>query len=176
MYKVDVNLIPYMSPEEYENTITVQYGGQKKFVSTNDKGLLEFTGTYGPNLYQEIANYAIVASVLGQSTSFDIIHAHDWLTYPAGIAAKNSSGKPLVVHVHATDFDRSGGNVNPLVYEIEKEGMMAADRVITVSNLTRNIVIEKYGIDPNKVFTVYNAVEPVATRNILKLKKVSTKK
>ena len=91
----------------------------------------------------------------------DAIHAHDWLTYPAGIAAKYVSGKPLVVHMHATEFDRSGENINKNVYDIERKGMEEADRVITVSNLTRNIVIERYGIDPNKVITVHNAVEPV---------------
>ena len=90
------------------------------------------------------------------------------LTYPAGIAAKLVSGKPLIVHVHATDFDRSGGNVNPGVYEIEKSGMEAADKVIAVSNLTRNIIIEKYGIDPDKVVTVHNAVEPLAEQELQK--------
>jgi len=168
IYEVGVNLIPYMSPEDYEKSFSVNYGGSKKYVTTNDKGMFEFSGTYGPNLFQEIANYAVVASVLGTEVNFDIIHAHDWLTYPAGIAAKSVSGKPLVVHVHATDFDRSGGKVNPAVFEIEREGMMAADRVITVSNFTRNIVIEKYGIDPSKVFTVYNAVEPIEVQENLK--------
>jgi glycosyltransferase involved in cell wall biosynthesis len=71
------------------------------------------------------------------------------------------SGKPLVIHVHATDFDRSGGNVNPDVYKIEKRGMDAASKIITVSNLTRDIVINKYSINPDKVETVYNAVEHV---------------
>jgi len=93
--------------------------------------------------------------------SFDVIHSHDWLTYPAGIFAKQISGKPLVVHVHATEFDRSRGNVNPIVYDIEKRGMDAANHIITVSNLTRNIVIEKYFQDPKKVTTVHNAVEPL---------------
>lgn len=171
MYEVGINLVPYISPEQYEKTFSVNYGGFKRYVNTDHNGLLEFSGTYGPNLFQEIANYAVVASVLGQNKNFDIIHAHDWLTYPAGIAAKEVSGKPLVVHVHATDFDRSGGNVNPTVFQIEKEGMMAADRVITVSNLTRNIVIEKYGIQPEKVFTVYNAVEPITMKEHIEVKK-----
>jgi glycosyltransferase involved in cell wall biosynthesis len=91
-----------------------------------------------------------------------VIHSHDWLTYPAGIHAKNVTGKPLVIHVHATDFDRSRGNVNPTVFAIEKEGMNAADHIITVSNLTRRTVIEKYGIDPAKVTTVHNAVIPLS--------------
>ncbi|MDD2293871.1 MAG: glycosyltransferase family 4 protein, partial [Bacteroidales bacterium] len=88
-----------------------------------------------------------------------VIHAHDWLTYLAGIAAKRVSGKPLVIHVHATEFDRSGENINTEVFHLEQMGMQEADRVITVSNLTRNIVINKYGIDPAKVITVHNAVD-----------------
>jgi glycosyltransferase involved in cell wall biosynthesis len=92
---------------------------------------------------------------------FDIIHSHDWLTYPAGVHAKFVSGKPLVIHVHATDFDRSRGNVNPIVYDIEKAGMDLADHIITVSDLTRETVINRYHIDPAKVTTVHNAVEPL---------------
>jgi len=84
------------------------------------------------------------------------------LTYPAGIHAKQISGKPMVIHVHATDYDRSRGNVNPEVYAIEKNGMDFADHIITVSNLTRNTVIEKYHQDPSKVTTVHNAVEPLS--------------
>lgn len=110
---------------------------------------------------EEVSRYALVASSIAQNNSFDVIHAHDWLTYPAGIAAKEITGKPLVIHVHATEFDRSGEHVNQPVYDIERRGMTEADLVITVSNLTRQIVIERYGIDPEKVITVHNAVEPV---------------
>jgi glycosyltransferase involved in cell wall biosynthesis len=120
---------------------------------------------------EEIFKYSLVAEVIARDNQFDVIHAHDWLTYPAGIAAKRISGKPLVIHVHATDFDRSGGSVNPQVYAMEKEGMDAADKIITVSNLTRNIVIEKYNINPEKVVTVYNAVEPLSSEEKIKLKK-----
>jgi len=107
-----------------------------------------------------VKRYALIAAQVAATQEFDIIHAHDWLTYEAGISAKKVSGKPLVVHMHATEFDRSGEHVNQVVYDIERRGMEAADRVIAVSNLTRTIVIEKYGIDPAKVFTVHNAVEP----------------
>jgi glycosyltransferase involved in cell wall biosynthesis len=98
---------------------------------------------------------------VASSKDFDVIHSHDWLTYPAGIAAKKMSGKPLVVHIHATEFDRTGENVNTQIFDIEKKGMEEADMVISVSNLTRNICIERYGIDPDKIITVHNAVEPV---------------
>ena len=130
-------------------------------IGTNDLGCIEFSGRYPDNLLQEIDNYEAVASVLAHSLTFDVIHSHDWLTYPAGIFAKQISGKPLVIHVHATDFDRSRGNVNPTVYAIEKRGMDWADHIICVSNLTRNTVIEKYHIDPAKVSTVHNAVDPI---------------
>lgn len=159
--EVGSSIRPYASPEEYENLTETERAGVKYLVQSSFSGKLSFSGGYGQNLFQEIANYAVVASVIAYQQKFDIIHAHDWLAYPAGIAAKMVSGKPLVVHVHATDFDRSGGSVNPAVYQIEKAGMEAADKVIAVSNLTRNIIIEKYGISPDKVVTVHNAVEPV---------------
>lgn len=129
---------------------------------TNNLGCIEFSGRYPENLLEEINNYSIVAGVIARTIPCDVIHSHDWLTYPAGIHAKSVTGKPLVIHVHATDFDRSRGNVNPDVYRIEKDGMDHADHIITVSNLTRNTVIEKYGINPDKVTTVHNAVEPLS--------------
>jgi glycogen synthase len=130
-------------------------------IYTNDLGCIDFSGRYPNNLIEEISNYEAVASVLAHQMEFDIIHSHDWLTYPAGVFAKQISGKPLVIHVHATDFDRSGGKVNPVVYGIEKHGMDAADHIMTVSDLTRKIVIEKYHQDPRKVTTVHNAVDPL---------------
>ena len=149
-----------MNPDEYfwlRNGIKYDF----RRIGTNDLGCVEFSGRYPDNLVEEIGNYEAVASVLAHQLDFDIIHSHDWLTYPAGVFAKQISGKPLVIHVHATDFDRSRGNVNPTVYSIERQGMDMADHIICVSNLTRNTVIEKYGQHPDKVSTVHNAVEPL---------------
>ena len=129
---------------------------------TNDLGCIEFSGRYPDNLHEEINNYSIVAGVVARQQQFDIIHAHDWLTYPAGIHAKKVSGKPLVIHVHATDFDRSRGNVNPTVYGIEKDGMDNADCIMCVSELTRQTVINHYHQDPRKCFAMHNAVYPLA--------------
>jgi len=168
--EVGSQLIPYTSPEEYENMVNLSRKKQQTLINTLFSGKLTFSGGYGDNLFQEIANYSAIASIIGVNFDFDVIHAHDWLTYPAGIAAKYVSGKPLIIHVHATDFDRSGGSVNPSVFEIEKRGMEIADKIITVSNLTRNIVIEKYGINPDKVITVYNAVDPMVNKEIAKVK------
>jgi len=132
------------------------------YMRLNDLGCIEFSGRYPDNLIEEINNYSIVAGVIARTIPCDVIHSHDWLTYPAGIHAKNVTGKPLVIHVHATDFDRSRGNVNPTVFAIEKDGMENADHIITVSELTRRTVIDKYGINPDKVTTVHNAVIPLS--------------
>ena len=174
--EINSNLVPYTSPEEYEELVNSAEHKGKRLVETTMGGKLNFTGKYGKDLYEEIANYALVAGEIALKEDFDIIHSHDWLTYPAGIAAKRASGKPLVIHVHATDFDRSGGKVNPTVFEIEKTGMQLADKIIAVSNLTRNTVIEKYGIHPDKVVTVYNAVDPISDYEKLQLKRGITDK
>ena len=159
--EVTSKIVPYTDPEDFWKLTRSELSGYKMFVQTNNKGKVDFSGRYDTNLMEEIQKYSVVAAVIAADYNFDVIHAHDWLAYPAGIAAMEVSGKPLVIHVHATDFDRSGGNVNPDVYRIEKNGMDAASKIITVSNFTRDIVINKYNIDPSKVETVYNAVEPV---------------
>lgn len=150
-----------MDPELYFNLRDHIYA-DFNYMRLNDLGCIEFSGRYPDNLLEEINNYSVVAGVIARTVPCDIIHSHDWLTYPAGIHAKNVTGKPLVIHVHATDFDRSRGNVNPTVFGIEKDGMNNADHIITVSELTRRTVIDKYGISPDKVTTVHNAVIPLS--------------
>ena len=158
---IDSNMLPYISPEEYAayHDEFVRSGRTHEWTDVW-KQRYTFSGKYGATLMEEVARYAMVAAQVAKDLEgqFDVIHAHDWLTYFAGIAAKRVSGKPLVVHMHATEFDRSGENINRRVYAIEKAGMQAADRVIAVSELTRRIVIGKYGILADKVVTVHNAV------------------
>ena len=153
------NLLPYLSPEEYENVTSNSVKEGAISHTSRISRSFKFSGGYGKNLLSEVAQYALLAHTIARQQSFDVIHAHDWLTYLAGISAKRASGKPLVIHVHATEFDRSGENVNQMVYDIERAGMHGADLVITVSNLTRNIVINRYGVNPEKVITVHNAVD-----------------
>ncbi len=170
---IDSNMVPYISPEEWD-TYREEYErtGKKFWEREGDSWTQRYTfsGKYGANLMEEVARYAVVAAEVARQLEgqFDVIHAHDWLTYFAGIAAKRVSGKPLVVHMHATSFDRSSSdNIDTRVYEIERAGMAAADRVIAVSNLTRNIVIEKYNIPAEKVVTVHNAVRFAEKENEL---------
>ena len=174
--EVGSNLVPYLDPEEFEKFSSEQ----QKEITQSEKSIFsrkfEFSGKYGTNLMEEVSRYALVAGAVASQYEFDVIHAHDWLTYYAGIAAQKVSGKPLVVHIHATEFDRTGENINTLVYEIERNGMMAADRVIAVSNLTRKVVVEKYGINADKVFTVHNAIEPVEKPDSVNVKKAVKEK
>ncbi len=159
---IGTNMVPYLDPEEFHTLVEEDRKRQVRDFTVNYGHTYKFSGKYGSNLMEEVARYAMVGGTIAMThkDEFDVIHAHDWLTYNAGIAAKRLSGKPLVVHVHATSFDRSSdNNIDTRVYEIEKRGMEAADKVITVSDLTRNIVITKYGIDPDKVVTVHNAVD-----------------
>jgi len=169
--EVESKLVPYCDPEDYQKHTSLAGHIPHTGFRTDPQGRFRFTGQYGADLFSEVSKYALAADSLAGDLEFDIIHAHDWLTYPAGIAAKQVSGKPLVIHVHATDFDRSGGKANPAVFHIEKTGFEAADKIITVSNLTRNMVIDRYGIPPEKAVTVYNAVEPLKDRTAFAFKK-----
>ena len=166
---IDSNLIPYADPEEFSKIVEEERERQIKDFSISYGQKYKFSGKYGSNLLEEVARYAMVGGTIAMQykDEFDVIHAHDWLTYLPGIAAKELTGKPLVVHVHATSFDRGTDDmVDSRVYAIEKRGMEAADRVVTVSDLTRGIVINKYGIDPDKIVTVHNAVDFSGRENL----------
>jgi len=152
-------LQPYLTPETYQKQIekTIR---QKQVLHGAEPGG-EFVGRidYGGDMYAEVHRYAAIAAELARNESFDIIHAHDWITYPAGIVIAAMSKKPLVIHVHSTEFDRSGEHVNQMIYDIEREGMHRAEKIIAVSHFTRNIIISRYGISGDKVEVVYNGLE-----------------
>ncbi|HTA81573.1 MAG TPA: glycosyltransferase family 4 protein [Bacteroidia bacterium] len=158
--EVSSGLVPYFSPEEYiyrSTTSTERYvfSGEHKYSAQ-----FEFSGLYGKDLMKEVGEYALVAGSIASQNDFDAVHAHDWLTYPAGIVASRLRRKPLIIHVHATEFDRSGDNINQNVYDIEREGMEKADSIITVSGFTKQILIDRYGIPENKITVVHNGVLP----------------
>ena len=115
---------------------------------------------YGDDLFSEVSRYAQLGARIASEEQFDIIYAHDWLSFGAGIEAKRVSGKPLIAHIHATEFDRSGGtNVNQEVYDIERAGMEGADSVIAVSQRTKDLIVERYGIPPEKIQVVHNGID-----------------
>ena len=166
---VDSNLVPYVDPEEYFSAIEEMKRNSRTQTTVGFGQKFKFSGKYGASLMEEVARYAQVGGTLAMQYAdrFDVIHAHDWLTYLAGIAAKELTGKPLVVHVHATSYDRGDEkHIDTRVLDIETRGMQAADRVVTVSDLTRGIVINRYHIDPAKVVTVHNAVDFSGRENL----------
>ncbi len=141
-HNIPALLYPYVTAESYEELLTVTA-----------------SPLYGRSLMAEVRLYGLRARYLARQEQFDIIHAHDWLAYPAGLAAKRASKKPLVVHVHATEFDRTGGHgVNSEVYRIEKEGLNGADAIIAVSHFTKAMLVKHYGINPGKIAVVHNGV------------------
>lgn len=176
--RIGTNMVPYMDPEEFTEAVESENRRQNRGYRIQYGQKYHFSGKYGSNLMEEVARYAMVGGTIARQRAgeFDVIHAHDWLTYLAGIAAKQESGKPLVVHVHATSFDRSTNeNIDTRVYDIERRGMEAADKVVAVSDLTRNIVINKYGISPDKVVTVHNAVDFSGRENVMEERGVKDK-
>jgi glycogen(starch) synthase len=150
-------LQPYTTPDVYQQQIEEALRQKQKDAGLT--GHLFGAVDYSGDMYREVHRYAAIAAQLAANEQFDIVHAHDWITYPAGILVAALSGKPLIVHVHSTEFDRSGEHVNQMIYDIEREGMHAADRVITVSHFTRNIIISRYGVPGEKVEVVHNGVE-----------------
>ena len=145
--KINSTIHPYITQNDYYKLINHQ------------AHTLDFQGGYGANLIEEVERYAFVAGSIAKQNHFDIIHAHDWLCYKAGVIAKQISHKPLLIHVHATEYDRSGENINQDVYRVEKYGMDQADKIIAVSEFTRQIIITKYYQHPDKVITIHNGVE-----------------
>ena len=174
---VNAALNPYNTPAEYEKQkapsqeLTEKQRAALAKAGVTDPTLLRktqgFVGNpqaagspYGGDLFSEIQRYALLASEIARQESFDVVHAHDWMTFPAGLAVAALKGVPLVVHVHSTEFDRSGVHVDQRIYDVERRGMHGAIKIIAVSYLTKNQITHQYGIDPSKVEVVYNAIEP----------------
>lgn len=148
MRAVNVALTPYLTSESYD-------------AYRREGAAMHGGSIYGPNLMSEVKRYAAMAAAIAMKEDFDIIYAHDWLSFEAGMEAKRVTGKPLVAHVHATEFDRCGGSsgVNSEVYAIERAGMEASNRIIAVSELTKAILVREYGIAEGKISVVYNGID-----------------
>ena len=185
LHQVDAKLHPYGTPEtqekilremrrrQVETSVHAETPDTDQPTSTPDEGPADqpteeipsgtFTtgggAQYDGDLFGQVNRYARLAVEISRRETFDVVHAHDWMTFQAGMAVAAASGKPLVVHVHSTEFDRSGTNVNQRIYDIERMGMHSAGRVVCVSLLTRNVVTHHYGIPVERTEVVYNAVE-----------------
>jgi glycosyltransferase involved in cell wall biosynthesis len=119
---------------------------------------------YGQDLIAEVIRYGRAGGVLARTSTFDVIHAHDWMTVPAALLARRISGRPLILHIHSLEYDRSGESVNEEIFAIEREGMEQADRIIAVSHRTKRMIVARYTIPPEKISVVYNAVSQTEAR------------
>jgi glycogen synthase len=175
---IDSPLQPYSTPDVYRRRIEEILKQKQKMHGVAISSASQLIGgiDYACDMYNEVHRYAALAAELAKTEEFDIIHAHDWMTYPAGIVVAAVSGKPLVVHVHSTEFDRSGEHVNQMIYNIERQGMERANKVIAVSFYTRSIIISRYGISGDKVEVVHNGVERNNNNNDWPLAETGIKK
>lgn len=167
---VESLLEPYVTEETYLEMV-------KKISRTGEKSeVFDLSNDYGPNIFESVSRYAKIAGLIARQESFDVIHVHDWMTIPAGMEAKHISGKPLVVHIHALEFDRSGIHVNQRIYDIERAGMENADQVITVSHYTKKRIMEYYDIPESKISVVHNAVSRMESIERYHVKKNPSRK
>jgi glycosyltransferase involved in cell wall biosynthesis len=166
MLAIPSTLRPYLDDEAYRRWVTqVRTGrpaagaGNDGAASAQEPGLLQLSGDYGPNLFEEVDRYAAVAGQAARLAAFDVVHAHDWMTFPAGMEAKRLCGTPFIAHVHALEPDRSGARVNQAIFDLERLGMERADRIIAVSQRTKDTAVHQYGIDPDKIAVVHNGAD-----------------
>ena len=163
--EIDSLLTPYITSEKYSLLVKGASGSG-----------------YGTTLFEEVKRYGLLAKSIARSERFDVVHAHDWLSFGAGLSASDVSGKPLVAHVHATEVDRTAGKPNLYIYEREREGVTQADRVIAVSGFTKEVLVNNYSVPADKVQVVHNGITAEdcarklsANSGIMKLKKLGYK-
>ncbi len=142
---IDSPITAYMTSTGYEEQYHLWAGNKRQ--------------VYGRNLFQEVQRYAAIAKHVAKEEEHDVIHAHDWMTYQAAINAKKISKKPLVVHLHATEFDRTGDNPDPRISHIEWQGLKEADKIITNSEYSKQNIIKHYKIPPGKIEVVHWGIE-----------------
>ncbi|MFW7378587.1 MAG: glycosyltransferase family 4 protein [Oligoflexus sp.] len=166
---IDSNLQPYFNEIEYLEQVVPHGRERREFVGGASSQ--NFSGDYGGDLLAEVSRYSMVAAQIALRDDYDVIHAHDWMTFPAGIRAQQMTGIPLVAHVHALEYDRSGEHVNEKIFQIERLGMEQAQLVVAVSQRTKELIIEKYGITAEKIAVLYNGVQALAPHEQVRTEK-----
>lgn len=157
VWSVSSPLMPYLNEKDYTPIFErVQHLAQKS--GSKQESIITMSGHYANNLFEEVQRFGEVGWRMGARGDFDVIHAHDWMTFPAAIAAKKRSGRPLIAHVHATEYDRTGDHPNPEIVRIEQMGLDAADVVVAVSHRTKSILVQRYQIAEDKIDVIHNAV------------------
>lgn len=157
----DFSLPPFLNPplilRPYQKA-GKSAGGYHGFTDWPAESYLASGDGYGVDLLAEVRRYGEAGGLIAARETFDIIHGHDWMTVPAGLAARHASGKPFILHIHSLEYDRSGEEINENIFELERLGMEGADKIIAVSHYTKKMIVSRYGIPPGKIFVVHNAI------------------
>lgn len=171
LIKIESELRPYKYPVKKVIEVSSFKEKTDRVYKKTKVTSIELKGGYGPDFYEEVYDYSVLAQSIIDKNEFDIIHAHDWMTFQAGIAAKKISGKPLVLHFHSTDFDRSPTQRNESIYDVEQWGIHEADAIIAVSHYEKEKILKRYSSAKNKIHVVHNAVSKDFLKPAFKLKK-----
>jgi glycogen synthase len=147
--------------DETNETNSIEFTRKTKHVTQKINDLFSDTEVYGRNIMYKVHMFSILAEEIAAVNDFDIIHAHDWVTFPAGVNIKKKSGKPLVLHVHSLETDRADHATRNEIYHLEKNALEEADRIIAVSQFTKDQIEEHYNIDPSKISVVHNGIDPI---------------
>lgn len=163
-YGVTVYPETYYTPGEVKkwSKVIENIYTQKTVITSLEEKVLHDLNEYligDEDIFKKVQEMTFRAEHFAKTLKYDIIHSHDWLTYPAGIITKKISGKPLVTHMHATEYDRAGGYGDGRIHNIEHDGMLYADKVICVSKYTANMVVSRYRVDSGKLKIVHNAYD-----------------
>jgi glycosyltransferase involved in cell wall biosynthesis len=160
---IDSNLIsPYADAKSlgfYKKRLLKEINAEMDSEENEMKERKDTDTIYNYNLLQEVESYAKQAEKISKSRKFDVIHNHDWMTGKAAMRVKKATDKPMVMHVHATEIERTLHNPHPEIFEHEKESMEFSDKIIAVSELTKQKIVANYGIESKKIEVVHNAVE-----------------
>ncbi|MEM8894235.1 MAG: glycosyltransferase family 4 protein [Bacteroidota bacterium] len=158
--RIGTKLMPYMTTEEFEEVAreTIKKPVRKEVAEEVVLKKFNLKGGYGPDLFQEIAKYALAVTNVCKDKNYDIIHAHDWMTFEAAVMTKAASNAKLVLHVHSTEFDRSAYRIDPAVFELEQKCLKQADAVVVVSDRVKKTLIKNYGLKSSSIHVVHNAI------------------
>ncbi|MBV6645372.1 MAG: glycosyltransferase family 4 protein [Cyclobacteriaceae bacterium] len=165
-FSIGVSLLPYL-PADYFTKVNEEKKIVKELAKPDAKNLLKevkLSGSYSGEIKREMVKYALLASQCTIRESFDVIHCHDWMTFSAGIMAQSFTDIPLVLHVHSTEMDRNGVHAQKWILEEEKKGFKKADKIITVSSSVRNLLVQQYGVEAQKIIVVPNGISTQETK------------
>jgi hypothetical protein len=165
----EVHRIPLaVSPYHYMNQVIEKSSEERSHEITTQENAIHTIremfsdkDIYGINIMRKVHLFACLSEEIAADGDFDVIHAHDWITFPAGSRIKTRTGKPLVLHVHALETDRAGETSRNEIYSLEKDAMLFADRIVTVSQFTKDQMVKHYQVSPDKISVVHNGIEPL---------------